>query len=519
MAFRYRSWLRTVASWVVVCAGLVSCGAGPASPPDCAPSLGEVCPVLAPPAEVGFVEIEPAEYWLGEVRLVSSRAQLFYAYLPAQESNTRTPTFVLTGGGPAGSTMFLLASHAQTALVGDELQPIAGGANPWALTGLGHVLYIDARNAGYSYAQLDDPSDANARGAEFGAHNYNVYRDAADVWRALFGFWRQHPELDEQPIYLMAESYGGMRVTAMLDMLVHAEAGDAESQWYRDSGLRAEFASRARDGLRVAGQIVLQAIIAGRRQLDAAGELYERSGSIVDLLASRAGARYVRCAERGDGCDRYLNAIDFLHSIDRSPYDYDAPSSWLDEHIQRLSFVATRRQTVASLLGLEIASLDGVLGTARPGAYRFADATNAQRTMRGDLDQSYGPVEPWDAYFVALNREATDVFNRVEAESLLADARQAGFGDLFLANLRQVPTMATRADRDLVVYGESLVPALASYPGVRTVALAGEEIHVDWLDGASRAIFSPSYASSHSVSRELPDKLFSDLARFVEWSN
>jgi hypothetical protein len=88
-------------------------------------------------------------------------------------------------------------------------------------------------------------------------------------------------------------------------------------------------------------------------------------------------------------------------------------------------------------------------------------------------------------------------------------------GEAFLENARVVPTLVSRADYDLVVYREALVPALASYPGVQNALLVGEEIRVDWTDGTSRTLFSPLYASSHSVSRDRPSELFADLVRFV----
>jgi hypothetical protein len=222
----------------------------------------------------------------------------------------------------------------------------------------------------------------------------------------------------------------------------------------------------------------------------------------------------VRC---GVGCTAFGNAQLYLMTIDRSLYDYRASYSWLDGIIETLSNAATHREVLARLTGVETAAVDRVIGGARTGAYRFGDPNNALFCPRGDLEATYGALPAWDAHFVAFNAEVMGAFTGGASKALLADTSQSGFGDLFIENLRHVPTFVSRATYDLAIYGPALVPVLQSYPAVRNAALdaTGREIQVELTDGTVRRIFSPEYASSHLVQHDRPAELHADIAAFV----
>jgi hypothetical protein len=486
-------------------------------------------------AEVRFVDLPEIPYRIGETQLVSSPARLFYALQPATVDPTEAPIFVVGAGGPAASAMFVLGyiggAYAATT---EPDGTIAVAPSPHALTELGNVLYIDSRNAGFSYPTLEDPALREQRAGELAVRNYNVYRDAADVLHVLLEVLEQHPALADNPVYILTESYGGLRATVMLNLLLFGADYASETRplfapvlheriqhfcvtRFDDATPPPEVVAR-----QFRGQILLQPTLAGGRQSAAAGALFEQPGSVLEQLGADAGSDYVPCRLQETECDPYDNAHAFLGSIDRSPYDYRQPAAWLAEHIAATEVVATHHAWLAQLAGVDTATLDATFGATRDGAYRFADPAHGERTPRGDLEAHFGTLSLWDAHFVALHRESLPVFLSAAARELRVDPDHESFGDLFLENLRYISTFISRAEYDLVVYSPALIPALESYPQVSRAwlesAAAADLIRVAYADGSTRAIFSPRYLdSSHSVCCDEAGKLRDDVAGFLQW--
>ncbi|MFC1642567.1 hypothetical protein ACFL5O_07755 [Myxococcota bacterium] len=385
--------------------------------------------------------------------------------------------------------MFLLAYHAPSGITDPAATTATVGHNEWSLARLGHLFFAEARNAGFSYALLEDPSVRNLRDSEFRVENYNVYRDAADLWQVLLGFLDRHSELAASPVYFLAESYGALRVTVMISFALNAlEYASGQREF-----LAPQLFERLASFEQVRGQILLQPWFAGRRQAAVTGELLEQSGSVLDRLAAAAGTSYVRCGEQGDPCDPYANARALLETMDRSAYDIRAGSDWLNRHTDLVVNAATQRESLASLLGVGPELIDPVLGGDRTQAYRFADPGHSIFSADGHLEQAYGAVRPWDAYLVPLNGEAHDVFVSEAANANRANSNQSDCGELFLDNLRVTPTFMSRAEFDLVIFGPSLAPVLASYPKVTSASLVNttwsEQIEVEFADRTTRTFF------------------------------
>ncbi len=463
-------------------------------------------------AEVGFVDIEAATYRIGQTEFRSSPTRLFYDFQPAREPGPQSPLFVLTGGGPAASALFLLAFHATNSL-GPPNATLS--RSDWALTQLGHVFTAEARNAGFSYGLLEDPSQPSLREQEFRVANYNVHRDAADVWELLLDFLDHHPWLASHPIYFVTESYGAVRVSVMVHWVLNAAeyASGAREFWMP------ELFERLAELEAPKGQILLEPWFAGTRQAEVTGALLEQPGSVLEELATESGESYVRCGDQTSDCDPYLNARAFLDRVDRSAYDIRAGSDWSKRHNDLIAEAVTHRETLAGIAGVELATLDSVLGQGREDAYRFANSGLGLSVQRGELEQAYGELPPWDAHFVPLNREARDIFLSDDAEDVNTSPNQEHWVRLLLENLRTIPTFVSRAKFDLVVYAPALIPVLESYPEVSRASLLegpdGNQVRVEFSDGTRRTISSPAYASSHSVSRDQPAELELDIAGFV----
>jgi hypothetical protein len=493
----------------------------------CASSQGSEPQVTSPASEVGTIEIPATTYELHHTQLTSGAAKLFYSFHPATSSPESKPLFVLTGGGPGASILFLLmftspngVNHSETAI----------GPNADALTDVANLLYVDSRNAGLSRNELPDPTNEGARRAEFAVQNYNVFQDAADVLRAVLAFLDAHPALGQHDVYFVAESYGGARTTAMLSFLLDHAAYAEGRQLFHSQDLDDRIERYMKQELggqpspddvaqRFRGQILLEPILAGARQNEAAGALFEKPGSVIDKLAQAAGATYQRCSAQVAGCDPFDNAQALLHRINRSRYDYRADSTWLAKYLALAAQVGTDPAALGAITNAAPSELDAVLARKDALDYRFGNPVYGAAAVRGTSETAWGALPSWDAYFVPLSSEALLAFYSQPVVDAGADPKADVFGELFLRNLRYVPTMVTRADYDLEIYGPAVPLALRSFPEVGQVTellSESEEISVQYRDGTERRFFSPIYhQSSHSVARDESAKLRSDIEAFL----
>lgn len=515
-------------------------GDQPCPPAPCEPCScvdGElVCECPPPLPEAGFIELEGVAYELGlgvdAVALESTPARWFWAYQGVRDPlDTNAPLFVLFNGGPGVSSGMLLGLNTGEAsfappVTGPDLE-VAPNPAPW--TTLGHLLWIDARQTGFSYGLLDDPSDPEARAQALSLDSFNSYRDAADFVRVLLRFMAAHPELADNPVVLVAESYGGTRAQLMLDMLLHPGAYADGSRRMRDEGLRAEIEAHhqgqgvspvdpAAIATQFGRQVLIQPALTGSRQQQAAGELFEQPGSAVHLLADELGVEYPTCAQLGPPCDAYQHALDWVAEQGRSAYDTRAPATWLSETFALVGARLNSASASAQLLGVEPQDIEWFLPTAREGAWR-ADQIGLfpSDTELGDWPEVAGPLQPWDRYFTVLHTEALLQFRDAQARELDIDPADPHFGELALSNFRWVDTMITAADNDLVVYTPAIADALRSYEArVAGLSVDDETWTLELLEPAEeRSVYVPRYAAGHAVSLDLPEQLRADLSEWL----
>jgi hypothetical protein len=483
-------------------------------------------PATASP-EIGLLALEPTSYELNGTQLNAAAARLFYSYLPATTDDDSAPLFVLTGGGPAASMLFLLGFAGPYKLDGVSSPSLVENADDWS--SLAHLLFIDARNSGLSHGVHPNVANELERRAAFSADNYNVYQDAADVLSALLSFLEAKPALAQRKVYFVAQSYGGLRASVMLHFLLdHAAYANRERNYYSER-LSAQIGrffaeqfeqvpTKTQIAERFRGQILLQPVLAGARQDQQTGRLFEEPGSIVEQLAVEQNVTYVRCAAKPPPCDALANAHQLLEQLNRSRYDARTDTKWLDRHLAFVSEGANAPHTLAALLNTTEQELSTVLRQARTGAYRFGAPSFANTAPRGNLEAAFGSLEPWDSYFLALNYEALNAFSSTQVEAMQAHRNADIFGSLFLHNARYVNTMVTRARHDLQIYGKALPFALASYPELKSVneLTAPERLLLEYADGSQRTLFTPTYAqSSHAVARDEPTQLKADVQRFL----
>lgn len=490
------------------------------------------CPSLLP--EAGFHELGPVSFLVGEggtaQARTSSSARLFYSFRPA-DPDVAGPLFVLFNGGPGSSTGTLMAfGTGPTALTPEPTQ------NPGSWTALGDLLYIDARGTGFSYNLADDPADAKTRSDSFGINNYNSYLDAADFVRVLLRFLLAHPQLMDREVVLVGESYGGVRATIMLALLL--SFADYESDGpglYDDDALVAEI--EAFLAVRDPGviewtptavaevfprQILIQPSI-GDLQRGVAGKLLDQPGSPVFQLADELGLTFVPCSQKGPDCQPWANAVQFVESTaKRSRYDLQAPSIWLADLFAAKKAGLSQLPFLEQILGLAPASVPLLAAGERAGAFRIS-ALNSYPADSGDIVE-LGALAPWDRYYIPFLAESNNAMRSPLADNVGIGAGDSHYGALFLHNLAHVDTFITAAQRDIAIYAPSIPPTLALYEDlVADVATVPGEIQVQYVaapfpgepDPGLRPIKFPEFDASHAVSLDQPVALRDAVADWL----
>lgn len=479
---------------------------------------GETTTWQGPPivAHSGFIDIEPIEYVRHGVARSSSSARLFYSFRPADNAAHDAPTFVFFNGGPGYATSLGLMSYGTAPTTVQTWEE--GGAvvaNPWSWTKLGNLLYLDARQSGFSYSTVAGVSDGALRAAEATSRNFNEYLDAADLVRTMLRALAATPGVQDNPIVVVGESFGGVRATLLIKyMLDYAELRTAS--WYQDPTLADEISAHydaigstvasedPRDQLQA--QVLVQPFIAHTQFDDQALAMCE-PGTPEAVAALQAG---VSCTDL-----RYV----------RDPYQFDEDVGWSDE----LDFVAGSHLLDATslplMLGVDPLTISGLRATERTEAFRLFEEYRASPVQASFLE-AFGQLQTWDKYHVSLHAGDfnDDIYTNVYPCVFFAQA------------LARVETFVTNGELDLVVDTPVLPTTMMNcqqfvtrpfVDGVQIVTEpTGEEarpgqwvvtLNADAPKGAGQRIVRfPSYAAAgHMVAVRQPGELFEDVSDFL----
>jgi hypothetical protein len=502
-------------------------------------------PTLHP--EAWFVTIPVHDYAIvppGDppIPLIADSHRQFLAFAPSDNEPEHDPIFVFFNGGPAVSSAMLLGlnigsqTFAPAATAGADLAD-----NPHSWTQLGNLLWIDAHHVGFSYSLLADPSDTFVRQDASSFANFNAYLDAADFVRVLLEFLASHPELRDNEVILVAESYGGTRAQLMLDMLLHGQAYASGERRLIDAELDSRITEHHEAVLglldpepeqvaqQFGRQILIQPAVTGSTQKYSAGELFEQPGSVVELFGAGLGLDYVTCAEKGGFCSPYSNAHEFVQAAGRSPYDTEAPVNWLSELFALVNARCNDAGVVQALLDVPLATIADMSPAARSMAWRsVAEDAYPSDAEAGDLEQTLGPLAAWDRYFLVFEYGALGRFTGFEAAQHEIDPDDPHYGEHLLRNLLWVDTLITSTERDLVVYTPALPNALREYaaivanvevgPGEWTIEYQADAF-AEWPEPGTRTVRVPSYADGHAISMDAPGELLADVEAWLAATN
>lgn len=539
--------------------------------------------------EAGFITIEPVDFYFhyysyfSRLALRSSEARMWYTFQPADQNPGEKPVFIFFNGGPGSATSNGLMSLNTTRMTldttlengGDEFVP-----NPVSWTRMGNLLYVDARLTGFSYNLMNSPEDWNVRYREFGARNFNMYIDAADFIRLLLEFLANHPGLQDNPVVIVGESYGGIRSNVMLHILLNYKDYANGVEIYQDENLVEKIQAHYNEvfpdynnqtvppeiiARQFGHQVLIQPALSLYYQRQISGEMFEQEDSVIFQIAREVGLQYVPCRQKPPGsyCSPVSNALAFVDSeANRDNYKYTKPGDWLWGFFYNAKRLLCFTDNLMKVTGVDVTGISQLYASNRVNAYKinqdltvdtqvdepvFFETSSYLNMARseaksgaeesGDLNLVFGLLQRWDRYFLALNYDANRAWfwNVALYRGYDIDYFTARSGEMFLKNVAHVNTFITNGAYDLVIYSLAIPASLALHTDIlESVSHQPEEpgsearsgrIILNYMPDAfpginnlhSRTIRFPLYAfSGHAVSIDQPEELFVDVFAWLE---
>ena len=532
------------------------------------------------PNEAGFMAIEPVTFYFhygsyfNRLSLKSSQARIWYSFHAADEDRPETPLFIFFNGGPGSATSFgLMSMYTGRYTLDNRIESGGGDAyiiNPVPWTRLGHLLYIDARQAGFSYNLMSQAQDEGSRFQEFNAQNFNSFFDAADFIRVLLRFLAAHPALQNHPVVIVGESYGGVRATAMLHVLLNYADYKNGRETFQDPALADEIQAHFNAVFpQHAGQVVPPEVIARQfghqvliqpalsfnYQEETENEMLTRPDSPLYKIGEEVGVPY----DPG----KYSDPLAFVQDVaGRDLYIYTKPLNWLNGFFNNAGVLLRFVQNLSLVTGVDVTAINGLYASSRSAAYRVIradyaaslepvasssaiqalflaparlEAPNAQQEP-GNMTAVFGSLRPWDRYFIGSNGNANwafHVYNVALVRGYDIHSWEPRYGRMFLKNVAHVGTFITNAALDLVVYTAALPASLAKHAEIlisaQPISQGGEarpgKIILNYRSSAfsdipgltTRTIRFPIYSKScHSVSLTQPTELFTDVTDWLQ---
>ena len=506
--------------------------------------------------ESGFIYLEENEYFLSNRSDKSGRAKIWYNFQPADENPQEKPLFVFYNGGPgsASAIVFLYNTAKRTADQACSEEGLAENGTSW--TQLGNLLYVDARQTGFSFGILDNPADKSSRSAYFSSSNFNVFTDAADFIRVILRFLESHPKIKANPVILSGESYGGTRTTAITNILLNVADYAENNRVFYDKALFDEIARHFQEidpsisgmpskevvAKQFGRQIMIQPLVMGMKQMDAAGELLERSDSPVYIIEQETGIKFSKCGTMN--CYKYSNATSYVEDADRDIYSYRRPHNWLFDYTDAGTAKMLQMPMFAEFIMNDPTKINELYSESRAaeGAFRYGDNNGYLRNPEdfdplnkvpeiekniikahikqrqahprssGNLESFFGELPDYDEYFVDLSYSINYAFYYASV-SPYSDVN----GEMFLENIRTTKTFITQAEEDIVIYAKAIPEAAKSFSSVSGVDTEDNSFTVHFNDGQSATVTFPFYPeSSHSVAVNQPVKFFEDVKNWMK---
>jgi len=531
--------------------------------------------------EAGHMPIEPISFFLhmggyfSRLTLQSSETRIWYSFQVADQDSANKPLLVFFNGGPSSSTSSGLMSMYTSRYTLDNSIEDGGGdvflPNPYSWTHLGNLMYIDARQSGFSYSLMSGVYDFGARFREFNAQNFNSFLDAADFIRLILRFLASHPEIQGNRVVIVGESYGGVRSLTMLHLLLNYRDYSNGVEMYQDEALVNEIQAHydvvfpeylgqevppeiiARQ---FGHQILIQPALTYGYQLEVGNEMLVQEGGVIDKLELETGIPY-NPSQHGDPFDYVLDVAE------RDIYIYTKPRGWLTGFFLNAGRLLRFADKLIQMTGVDVTGIDSLYASQRGNAYRvynpessYLQVEVAENTVEdllfkaaarleasqftqepGNMETVFGSLQPWDRYFLGTNYTANSAFhfwNVALMRGYDIHLQESRYGRMFLKNVAHVETFITNAAYDLIVYAPAIPGAFERHTDILISAehqksLPDQEarpgrIALHYREGAFpdipdlsiRTIRFPIYDKScHAVSLTQPEEFFLDIQRWL----
>ncbi len=545
--------------------------------------------------EMNFIQIDPVKFELRKsshhYKYKTAENRLWYTYFQADENYTSKPLFVFLNGGPGcGTSMNLFAMNTAPYTLDRSRVPAgqlsAVNENSW--TELGNLLYIDAPNTGFSYMLYKtDPEKGNDWEIYKYFHtlkpfvygdNYNSFIDADQVLRCLFKFLDNHEDIAKNEIILVGESYSGVRVTTMLNLLLrYKKYSEGTDLVYKDPDFSKVVEAHFQKALKKDGpysvaditkqfkrQILIQPQIVDTYQGEDAKKAFLAPNSLMDRIA-QIGDRKVNEKWR-DYVKKTKDpsAASYLLSIERDQYNCSKSSDWSNENeyfaIQSLLDV----NELARITGSNPLNIDGFKPENRKRALKFPlpkdvpfAASLFLKTLKIQLSQEkqffvdmipywpkdgddmydrsntfemkMGELNSYDDYLTGTNVYAFlgfmtngggnyphQIYSAAKHDPFdISAGMSTRYGKMFLENVTNIDTFMTHAPYDVVVYS----PALATqFDHNRFCGIVNHmEYTKDWpVAGTDKSGDKPGHITFHFNTNALKD-FNAPESRIVDW--
>ena len=504
--------------------------------------------------ESGFIDLDENSYTLDNRSNTSGRAKMWYYFQQADKNPEDKPLFVFYNGGPGSSSslLFLYNTSKKTADQSVAGEGVADNAYNW--NQIGNLLYIDARQTGFSYGIIDNPENSDARSRYFSTANFNVFVDAADFIRVILRFLDNHPKIKSNPVILAGESYGGTRTTAVINILLNVADYAENNRTFYDEPLFEEIAKHFREidpavtGMpskeqvtkQFGRQIMIQPLAMGEQQMETVGEVLEQSDSPLYEIQQETGKQFTKCGNSWN-CDKHSNALKYVQNANRDIYAYLHEYNWLFDYTDYGIAKMLQFSMFEEFIMNDPTKIEDLYAAKRTGAFRYGSTGGYSRDIAdrdefknlpesvkiiiktrigqrdlyplssGDLESVFGILPSYDEYYLDTNNTINSMFYNASTSPY-----SKVNGEMFLENIRTVKTFITNAEEDIILYAKATPEAAKKFSSVSSVETGEESFTVHFKDGESATVTFPFYPeSSHSVSVNQPAKFLNDVKNWM----
>lgn len=348
----------------------------------------------------GYYTIDPVTYSfqsksLGKKSFTTATNHIFYSFHQADHEWESKPLFVMLNGGPgAGTVTNLFSMNTAPYTLDRQRQPQGSpgySVNQYSWTELGNVLYLDAPATGFSY--LTDPGTDNIETRLrmfFLNGNFNPYVDAAQMVRVVLKFLGDHREIKANQVILVGESYGGTRVSTMLNLLLfHPHYRDG-GKLYRDSALVEEIEEHFQDiygkdaeltpeavARQFSRQILIQPELSGVYQDEVAGKMFygeaPYNDPVIKNLARETGQSFPADPWWTKALGKAARVLIYYlpDKFKRDGYNYSQKSTWSSELEAYAAKSLRDVEALSTVLQYDVMDIEMMKSKYRDDAFRM----------------------------------------------------------------------------------------------------------------------------------------------------